>query len=175
MGACTPKVNAKTNTVGRFIFWPFQGVMLLFAYLGGVAVFPWLGNFTHWIASILLGLIGLKMIYEATISEPQENPQANIYSHLALLLLAIATSIAALAAGFTLTLMNVNGFYACILIGVITFVFSYAGVHMGRKISYLVGKKANLGRILQTFILTLRLRFVIRRQKKHARFTSVIA
>jgi putative Mn2+ efflux pump MntP len=133
---------SKVAILAGLYFGVFQGIMPLVGYLGGVAMFGWLGGFAHWIAFVLLVIIGLKMMYEALTSQTDESALSRTYSHYALLLLAIATSIDALAAGFTLTLMSVNGIYACVLIGIITFIFSYAGVHMGRRTSHWLGNKA---------------------------------
>lgn len=144
LGVRTIKKNQKLALLAGLYFGLAQGLMPLFGYLGGVTVVGWLGEFTHWIAFILLVIIGLKMIYEATTAKPEENPQAHTYSHYALFLLAIATSIDALAAGFSLTLMSVNGIYACILIGLTTFIFSYVGVRIGSQASYLLGNKAEI-------------------------------
>ncbi|MFT4654520.1 MAG: putative Mn2+ efflux pump MntP [Patiriisocius sp.] len=144
MGVRNTKRIQKLALLAGLYFGFFQGLMPLFGYLGGVAIVGWLGNFTHLIAFILLITIGLKMIYEAAITKPEENPQPHTYSHYALLLLAIATSIDAFAAGFSLTLMSINGIYACILIGLITFIFSYVGIRIGRRVSYLLGNKAEI-------------------------------
>lgn len=144
MGARNPKNIHKLALLAGLYFGLFQGIMPLFGYVGGIAVFGWLGNFTHWIAFVLLIIVGVKMIYEAITHKSEKDTPSATYSHYALLLLAIATSIDALAAGFSLPLMDVNGIYACILIGLITFVFSYAGVRMGRKTSHLLGNKAEI-------------------------------
>lgn len=132
----------KVALLAALYFGVFQAVMPLLGYLGGVAMFAWFGNFAHWIAFILLVMIGLKMMYEAIKPQSEVAVAPPTYSHYALLILAIATSIDALAAGFTLTLLSVNGVYACILIGLITFMFSYIGVHIGRRTSHWLGNKA---------------------------------
>jgi len=144
MGVSNPKKIQKLALLAGLYFGLFQGLMPLFGYLGGVALFGWIGGFAHWIAFILLVIIGLKMIYEAVTSQPEKSAASKTYSHYSLLLLAIATSIDALAAGFSLTLMNINGIYACIIIGIITFLFSYAGVLMGRSTSVWLGNKAEI-------------------------------
>jgi len=144
IGVSNPKQIQKMAVLAAIYFGIFQGLMPLFGYLGGVAIFGWLGEYTHWIASILLVLIGLKMLYEALTSRPETDATSKKYSHYALLVLAIATSIDALAAGFSLTLMSINGIYACIIIAVITFLFSYAGVLMGRRTSVWLGNKAEI-------------------------------
>jgi putative Mn2+ efflux pump MntP len=61
-----------------------------------------------------------------------------------MLMLAVATSIDALAAGFTLTLLDVNPFIACLIIGLITFAFSWAGVFIGNRSGTWLESKAEL-------------------------------
>lgn len=144
IGVSNPKQIQKMALLAGLYFGIAQGLMPLFGYLGGVAIFGWLGEYTQWIAFILLLIIGIKMVYEALTSSPEKGVTSKKYSHHALLMLAIATSIDALAAGFTLTLMSINGIYACIIIAIITFLFSYAGVLMGRSSSVWLGNKAEI-------------------------------
>lgn len=77
----------------------------------------------HWIAFILLGGIGGKMLYESYGEKTEE--EIALVTNKVLLLLAIATSIDAMAAGFTLGLLDLNPFLSMILIGVITFLFTF--------------------------------------------------
>jgi putative Mn2+ efflux pump MntP len=144
IGARQPSHNAKMAILAGVYFGVFQGLMPLIGYLGGIAIFGWLGDYTRWVAFLLLMIIGIKMIYEAAASHAKQNPESRKYSHYALLLLAIATSIDALAAGFTLPLMSVNGIYACAIIAIITFLFSYAGVRMGQRTAHWLGYKAEV-------------------------------
>jgi putative Mn2+ efflux pump MntP len=107
----------------------FQGLMPLIGYFGGKEVYGWIEAYASWIAFFLLFLVGSKMIYES-FSGGIEKDIVNI-THKVMLVLAIATSIDALAAGFSLTLLDVNSFVACALIGVTTLVFSGVGVFVG--------------------------------------------
>lgn len=144
IGVSNTKKVQKMALLAGLYFGVAQGLMPLFGYLGGVAIFSWLGEYTQWIAFILLVIIGLKMVYEALTSQPEKNAASKTYSHTTLLVLAIATSIDALAAGFSLTLMSISGIYACIIIAIITFLFSYVGVLMGRSSSVWLGNKAEI-------------------------------
>lgn len=109
----------------------FQGLMPFIGYLGGEEVLGWVDTYAHWIASGLLALIGAKMIYEGF----QEGIEENIteVTNKMMLLLAIATSIDAMAAGFSLALLDFNAYMACLIIGVTTFIFSWVGVRLGRS------------------------------------------
>jgi putative Mn2+ efflux pump MntP len=128
------KHNSKKIPLGLMsavYFGLFQGVMPLIGYLGGKGVLGWVEAYASWIAFLLLLLIGIKMLYES-FSEGIEEDIAKI-THRVMLILAIATSIDAMAAGFTLTLLDVNPFVACFIIGITTFFFSWLGVLIGSK------------------------------------------
>ena len=116
--------------------------MPLIGYLGGVGVLGWVGSYAHLIECVLLLLIGGKMIYES-VSKGIEEDVAQI-THLVMLILAIATSIDAIAAEFTLTLLEVNPFVSCALIGVTTFVFSWVGELVGARSGVWLEHKAEL-------------------------------
>lgn len=118
----------------------FQALMPIIGYLGGKGVMGWVESYARYIAFVLLLAVGGKMIYES-YSEGIEEDIA-IITHRVLLMLAIATSIDALAAGFTLTLLEVNPLLACIAIGLTTFFFSFAGVYVGTKSGTLLESKA---------------------------------
>ena len=102
----------------------------------------WVDAYATWVAFLLLVLIGGKMIYES-FSEGIEEDIAKV-THRVMLVLAIATSIDALAAGFALTLLNVNPFIACFIIGITTFVFSAIGVIVGVTSGARLESKAEL-------------------------------
>ncbi len=123
-------------------FGVFQGIMPLLGYLGGQGVLGWVEAYAPWIAFALLLFIGGKMIYEA-MSEGIEEDIAQITQRV-MLMLAIATSIDAMAAGFALTVLDVNPFISCLMISVTTAVFSFAGVYIGDKSGTWLESKAEL-------------------------------
>ena len=120
----------------------FQGIMPFIGYVGGRGVFAWVEVAAPWVAFLLLLFIGGKMIY-ASFSPGIEDDIAHV-THKLMLTLAIATSIDAMAAGFSLTLLDVNPLVACITIGVTTFIFSTIGVFVGDKFGTWLENKAEL-------------------------------
>lgn len=129
-----------------------QGIMPLIGYLLGAAMLSWLASLAPWIACLILVSLGSKMLYEALKSDPdeadhkgeteqttlegvttQEAVRHGHVQHRIMLTLAIATSIDAMAAGFTLTLLPVNAWLACAIIAVVTALFSILGVYLGRQ------------------------------------------
>lgn len=120
----------------------FQALMPFIGYLGGKGVLGWIDAYAHWIAFGLLALIGAKMIYEG-VQEGVEEDIAAITNKM-MLILAIATSIDAMAAGFSLTLLDANPYVACLVIGVITFAFSWVGVLIGKNSGTWLESKAEI-------------------------------
>ncbi len=129
----------------------FQALMPLIGYLGGKGMLGWIEDFAPWLAFALLVLIGGKMIYEAFAEGVEED--IAIITHRVMIMLAIATSIDAMAAGFALTLLDVGVWVACLIIGVTTFIFSFIGVFIGTKSgTWLESKAEFLGGIVLVLI-----------------------
>ncbi|MBA4382772.1 MAG: manganese efflux pump MntP [Sideroxydans sp.] len=123
-------------------FGAFQALMPFIGYLGGRGVLGWVDAYAHWIAFGLLALIGAKMIYEGMQEGIEEDIAA--ITHKMMLVLAVATSIDAMAAGFSLTLLEVEAWLACLIIGVTTFAFSWAGVLIGKRSGTWLENKAEI-------------------------------
>jgi len=120
----------------------FQALMPFIGYLGGKGVLGWVEAYSHWIAFGLLALIGAKMIYEGLHEGIEEDITET--TNKMMLMLAIATSIDAMAAGFSLTLLDINAYLACLIIGVTTFAFSWVGVRIGEKSGTWLESKAEV-------------------------------
>lgn len=99
-------------------------------------------RFDHWIAFALLALVGGKMLIEGIKGGDREETKRA--SGWALLALAVATSIDAAAAGFTLTAIGVGIWLSVAVIGLVTFVLSFAGVWIGRAGASALGSKAEI-------------------------------
>lgn len=143
----TPSLAIKAGLYFGF----FQGLMPLIGYLGGKEVLGWIEAYANWIAFVLLLVVGSKMMYES-FTDGIEEDIINI-THKVMLVLAIATSIDALAAGFSLTLLDVNAFVACAIIAIVTLFFSGLGVFVGAKSgTWLESKAEFLGGIVLILI-----------------------
>lgn len=128
-GLSMQRADMKNAVLVGGYFGIFQGLMPLIGYFLGSQFSDKIVAFDHWIAFVLLGLIGSKMIKESLDSH-QEGESCNL-SFGAMLPLAIATSIDALVVGLTFSLLEVNILPAVIFIGVITFSLSALGVKVG--------------------------------------------
>jgi putative Mn2+ efflux pump MntP len=140
-------LGAKKNIPGLALnaglyFGIFQALMPFIGYLGGKGVLGWIEAYAHWIAFGLLIFIGAKMIYEG-FQEGIEEDITAVTSKM-MLILAIATSIDAMAAGFSLTLLDVNPYVACLVIGATTFAFSWIGVFIGKNSGTWLESKAEI-------------------------------
>ena len=140
-------LGAKKNSSGLALkaglyFGVFQALMPFIGYLAGKGLLGWIEAYAHWIAFGLLALIGAKMIFEGFQEGVEEDISA--LTNKMMLILAIATSIDAMVAGFSLTLLDVNPYIACLVIGVTTFIFSWVGVLIGRKSGTWLESKAEI-------------------------------
>jgi putative Mn2+ efflux pump MntP len=124
-------------------FGTFQAVMPLIGSLAGLTIRTYITHYDHWIAFGLLCGIGGKMIYESfKIKTIEQKPDPTTLS--ILLVLSVATSIDALAAGITLPFIKVPVAAAVIVIGLVTFVLSYIGVYIGKRIGHFFENKIEL-------------------------------
>lgn len=121
----------------------FQAIMPLLGWTAGFGLRDFISSIDHWIAFVLLTAIGIKMIYEARIIKEEEK-EVVILSIYALLLLSIATSIDAFAVGFSLSALNVSIVNPALIIGIITFILSFAGVFIGNRFGHLFESKIEI-------------------------------
>ena len=133
-----------TMSVGLW-FGGFQALMPLIGYFLGVSFASLVQNIDHWIAFILLGIIGVNMIREAASNDEKKNKKATSdFSSRKMLLLAIATSIDALAVGVSFAFLGVNIWQAVVMIGVITMILSMIGLRIGNIFGCRYKSKAEL-------------------------------
>lgn len=139
-GISMKKMNWKKAGIIGLYFGGFQALMPLVGYLLGVGFEEIVTSIDHWIAFILLGILGFNMIKEAFSSE--EEGKDDSVSFKVMIPLAIATSIDALAVGITFAFLRVNILVAICLIGIITFVISALGTKIGNKFGNKYEKRA---------------------------------
>ncbi len=126
-----------------FHFGLFQFMMPIIGYFAGKYLEGHIKTFDHWIAFGLLLFIGVKMIYEAFSHEENSCDRARDPSRgWSLVILAVATSIDALAVGLSLGVLGRPILLPSVIIGVVCALFSVIGVSIGRRVGPLVGKRA---------------------------------
>lgn len=154
-GLALGKLRLKHYLIVGIWFGGFQALMPLIGYLLGTTFSGYIQKFDHWIAFVLLCIIGGNMIREA-LSGDEEEHKADI-AFFSMLMLAIATSIDALAVGVTLAFYDVSIWLAILLIGVITFIISAIGVKIGNVFGTRYKQKAEIAGGAILIIIALKL------------------
>jgi putative Mn2+ efflux pump MntP len=130
LGLSVQKLKIKEVLIPGIYFGFFQALMPFLGYFAGTCFANKIQSIDHWIAFVLLGLIGGKMIWES-LSKEEKKVNKNPFQFATILLLAIATSIDALAVGVTFAFFEINIVTAIIIIGLTTFCISIGGVIIG--------------------------------------------
>ena len=131
-GLSIKNISLKDTFKLAICFGLFQGIMPAIGYLLGSTFENVITSIDHYVAFVLLGFIGIKMIIEAFDDEKNDNKDLSIKS---VLLLGIATSIDALVVGiaYVCAYGSKNAIITFPIIGIITFVLSFVGVYVGNK------------------------------------------
>lgn len=139
-GLAMRKMSWRKGIIVGGYFGFFQALMPLIGYLLGVGFHEKVTSVDHWFAFILLSAIGINMLKEALSKEEEcKNDRVNFKE---MVVLAIATSIDALAVGITMAFLDVNIITAVLVIGIITFIISVIGVKIGNIFGDKYEKKA---------------------------------
>lgn len=128
-GLSAGRVRVSHALTAGIWFGGFQALMPFLGWLLGSRFQSFITSVDHWIAFLLLGLIGANMVRESRSQEEEEVGAS--FAPKAMLPLAVATSIDALTVGITFAFLQVNIYWAIALIGVTTFVLSAIGVKAG--------------------------------------------
>ncbi len=142
-GLSAPALRFRHFVTVAVFFGGFQALMPLLGWALGSSIGPAVEAWDHWIAFVLLGGIGVKMIYEA-VHEEEEQPKRNerdVFGFRVMALLAVATSIDAFAVGVTLPILNAPLVLSLATIGLTTAVLSALGLVVGRQFGARVGKR----------------------------------
>jgi len=143
LGLSVQKPTLKQYLLPGVYFGFFQALMPLIGYFAGSLFAERIQKFEHWIAFGLLAIIGANMIKES-FSKEEEKQDDNKFKFINMLLLAIATSIDALAVGVTFAFFQINIFAAIAIIGLTTFCISICGVKIGNIFGVKFKSKAEL-------------------------------
>ena len=141
-GLAMPKCTFKKAAIVGLWFGGFQALMPAIGYILGAQFQEAIASIDHWIAFVLLALIGGNMIHEA-LDNDEEEADASLDVK-TMFLLAVATSIDALAIGITFAFLKVNIIPAVCFIGIVTFIISFAGVKIGNVFGARYKNKAEI-------------------------------
>lgn len=141
-GLAMPKCTFKKAAIVGLWFGGFQALMPAIGYVLGAQFQETIASIDHWIAFVLLALIGGNMIHEA-LDNDEEEADASLDVKI-MFLLAVATSIDALAIGITFAFLKVSIIPAVCFIGIVTFIISFAGVKIGNVFGVRYKNKAEI-------------------------------
>lgn len=141
-GLAMPKCTFKKAAIVGLWFGGFQALMPAIGYILGAQFQEAIASIDHWIAFVLLALIGGNMIHEA-LDNDEEEADASLDVK-TMFFLAVATSIDALAIGITFAFLKVNIIPAVCFIGIVTFIISFAGVKIGNVFGVRYKNKAEI-------------------------------
>jgi putative Mn2+ efflux pump MntP len=160
LGLSVRKTTARQILIPGVYFGFFQALMPVIGYFAGFYFANTVQKFEHWISFALLGFIGGKMIKDSLSKETEEEQtNENAFQFVKMFILAIATSIDALAVGVTFAFYKVNIVTAAIIIGLITFFISMCGVKIGNIFGIRYKSKAEFAG--GTILILLGIKFVI--------------
>lgn len=143
-GAFLKKIHFRKVFRLAFTFGAFQGFMPVLGWAAGTTFRKYIMDFDHWIAFIILFYIGGKMVYEETMNDKKGDKKQQGCDRMGMLLLmALATSIDALAVGLTFAFLEIDILLPVLAIGGLTFLVSGLGVYfgswIGRKYEKIIG------------------------------------
>ena len=141
-GLAMRRVNKKQAFVIGLFFGGFQALMPTIGFFLGTQFKDQITSIDHWIAFVLLGLIGINMVKEALSNDEEQADDSIAVKEM--FMLAVATSIDALAVGITFAFLNVHIVSAASMIGVCTFLISFVGVKIGNIFGTKYKSKAEL-------------------------------
>ena len=143
-GLTTKRFSWKMALTCGLWFGFFQALMPMIGYFLGAQFQQYIEAYDHWIAFVLLFLIGANMIREAVWGKTENGERRTENAQLDMLLLAIATSIDALAVGVSFACIQVRLWSSVLIIGVTTFLFSILGVKIGNVFGSRFEKSAGI-------------------------------
>ena len=143
-GLTTKKFSWRMAMICALWFGGFQVLMPVIGYFLGAQFEDFIDSYAHWIAFGLLFLVGANMIREAVWDDKEEEEKSNSLDFKTMFLLAIATSIDALAVGVSFAFIQVKLWSSVLIIGLTTFVFSVLGVKIGNVFGSKYEKSAGI-------------------------------
>lgn len=145
-GLAIPAIRARHVLLVAGFFGGFQALMPVIGWLLGARIGPLVQAWDHWIAFVLLAFVGGKMLWEAREAGEDQREKGTVdpFALRSMLVLAIATSIDALAVGITLPMLNAPFVLSVVTIGVVTAFLSAVGLFAGRRFGAMLGKRLDL-------------------------------
>ena len=136
VGISLKKVSLRQTFRLSWHFGFFQGFMPIVGWILGMRVRSFVDSFDHWIAFILLVFVGGKMLIDAFQDHKEdESLKKDPTKAMSLIMLSVATSIDALAVGFSISVLNVSIIFPAVVIGIVSLLFTVIGLYIGTRFS----------------------------------------
>jgi putative Mn2+ efflux pump MntP len=142
-GAVIPTLTGRHLFRFGFHFGLFQSLMPIIGWLVGMALQKWISAYDHWIAFILLAIVGGRMIREA-FDEKEDKEVSDPTRGITMVILSVATSIDALAVGLSLAMLKVSVWLPAAVIGVVAAGLTVLGMLLGRRLGGNWGKRVEV-------------------------------
>ena len=143
IGTTTKTKLLNTALIIALCFGTFQAGMTLIGWAAGTGLTGLIAGFDHWVAFLLLAIIGAKMIHEGLENEGEEEP-ISVLRFVPVMILSLATSIDAFAVGVSFAFLHENVLVPALIIGLVAFIFSCAGVLSGMRLKTFLGKRIEI-------------------------------
>jgi len=143
IGTTTKTDLLKTAFIIACCFGAFQAGMTLAGWAAGTGLVGLIAGFDHWVAFLLLAIIGAKMIHEGLEDESEDEP-IPVLRFVPVMILSLATSIDALAVGVSFAVLNESVLVPALIIGLVAFIFSCVGVLSGMRLKTVLGKRIEI-------------------------------
>jgi len=143
-GAALQRPHLREALRTGLIFGVIEGLTPVIGWALGSVAAPYVSAWDHWIAFVLLGMLGLRMIKESLSASREEAEKPSTHSFWILAITGFATSIDAMVVGAGLALVGADILTAAVAIGFSTFVLVTIGVMLGRALGIIAGKRAEL-------------------------------
>ena len=145
-GIAVKRLQTRKVLLMAFLFGAFQFIMPLLGWLLGQTFSVYIEAFDHWIACGLLGFLGGKLVFES-LSKVEDDVRSDPFTFWTLIVMAIATSIDALAVGISFASLEMSTdkiWFAFTIIGIIAFALSSVGAFLGKKLGEFFQKRSKL-------------------------------
>lgn len=134
-GIALGEISFRQNFRLAWHFGLFQALMPILGWSAGLTVRQIIADYAHWIAFALLIFVAQGMLREALKEEEDHDPHKDPTKGLTMVILSVATSLDALAVGFSLSMIQVSIWFPAAVIGIVACIFTTAGMHLGKRIA----------------------------------------
>ena len=137
-GVCLKQVSPRQTFRLSWHFGLFQALMPIIGWTIGTSIEGYVTAYAHWVAFIMLALVGSNMLKEALSRADDQDvciQRKDATKGMTMVMLSVATSIDALAVGLSMSMLKVSIVYPALIIGIVAGLFTIVGLHLGKKIS----------------------------------------